>query len=75
MDEMLIERNEVYYTRDTNKPYSGPVFTLYDNGQLQSEGTVKNGIEVGVWKTYYENGQLESEGTWKDGELIDVKTY
>ena len=29
----LIERDGVHYTKDTNKPYSGPVFSLYENGQ------------------------------------------
>jgi len=71
MNEMLVERNDVYYTRDTNQPYSGPVFTLYENGQLEWEGTLKNGIENGPFKTYskYYNGPLSIEGTYKDGEL------
>ena len=32
MDEMLVERDGIFYTRDTNKPYSGPVFSLHKNG-------------------------------------------
>jgi len=75
MDEMLIERNDVYYTKDTNKPYSGPVFTLYENGQLEHELTLRNGKVDGPFKVYDENGQLWNEGTWKDGELIEQKKY
>ena len=78
MNEMLVERNYVYYTRDTNQPYSGPVFKLYENGQFEWEGTLKNGIENGPFKTYhkyYPNG-LSIEGTYKDGELHGpYKTY
>ena len=43
MDEMLIERNGVWYTKYTNQPYSGPVFSLYENGQIEGEVTLKNG--------------------------------
>lgn len=34
----------------------------YPNGQIASEGTLKDGKPDGYWKTYYENGQLKSEG-------------
>ena len=75
MDEMLIERDQVYYTKDTNQPYSGPVFSLHENGQLQAEGTLKDGKEDGPFKSYYENGQLENEGTFKDGEITSFEYY
>ena len=29
----LVERDGVFYTKDTNKPYSGRVFSLYDDGK------------------------------------------
>ena len=38
-EETLNERDGVFYTKDTNKPYSGQVFSLYGNGQKKSEGT------------------------------------
>ena len=47
---------------------------FYDNGVLQSEGEMKNGIPDGYWKNYYTNGVPKSEGnrlnalldsTWK----------
>ena len=69
MDEMLIERDQVYYTKDTNQPYSGPVFSLHENGQLEAEGTLKDGKRNGPNKEYYDNGQLQAEGTLKDGTL------
>ena len=39
----LIERDGVFYTNDTNEPYSGPVFSLYDDGKKKEEGTFKDG--------------------------------
>jgi len=42
-EEILNERDGVYYTKDTNKPYSGPVFTLYEDGKKKQEGTFKDG--------------------------------
>lgn len=37
------------------------VFT-YPNGQVSSEGMLRDGKPDGLWKTYYENGQLKSMG-------------
>ena len=65
----LVERDGVFYTKDTNKPYSGQVFSLYEDGEKKSEGTIKEGKWDGLWTGWYENGQKEREGTYKDGEL------
>ena len=78
-DEMLTERDGVWYTKDTNKPYSGPVFILFKNGQKFSEGTLKYGEPEGKWTMWYENGQKRTERTLKgvddDGEpIVDGKT-
>ena len=63
----LVERDDFYYTKDTNKPYSGQVFSLYDDGKKKEEGTYKNGKPDGLWKEWYENGQKKYEGSFKDG--------
>ena len=39
----------------------------YPNGQIASEGTLRDGKPDGLWKTYYENGQLKSIGKRSDG--------
>ncbi len=36
-EQMLVERDNVYYTKDTNKPYTGDVFSLFDDGKKKSE--------------------------------------
>ena len=74
--ENLNFRNEKYYPINSDKPYSGPTFTLYENGQLQQEVNLKKGKKHGPFKTYYSNGQLESESTYKDGKEDGLwKTY
>lgn len=60
----------------------------YPNGQLSSEGTMKDGQPDGYWKTYYENGNLKSvgnrvdfklDGSWKfyneSGSIVQDITY
>jgi antitoxin component YwqK of YwqJK toxin-antitoxin module len=66
----------------------GPVKIYYPNGQVSSEGFVKDGKPDGYWKTYYVTGILKSEGkrknflldsTWNfynhSGDLIEVINY
>jgi len=38
----------------------------YPNGQISSEGTLRDGKPDGLWKTYYESGQLKSIGKRTD---------
>jgi antitoxin component YwqK of YwqJK toxin-antitoxin module len=38
----------------------------YENGQVSSEGTLRNGKPDGYWKSYYRNGNLRSEGNRKN---------
>ncbi len=33
---------------------------LYKNGNLQSEGILKDGVEDGEWKYYYQDGTLNA---------------
>ena len=72
----LVERDGVFYTKDTNKPYSGDVFSLDKNGEIEEEKTLKNGIVWnGSFTFWYENGQKEWEETYKDGEEDGLSTW
>jgi len=65
----LIERDGVFYTKDTNKPYSGPGIHIYDEWwKTKSEGIFKDGEKDGLWTSWYENGQKDEEVVYKDGE-------
>lgn len=41
----------------------------HPNGNIASEGTMRNGKPDGYWKTYHENGTIKSEGNRIDYEL------
>lgn len=66
----------------------GPLKIYYPNGQVSSEGIIKNGKPDGYWKTYYVTGVIKSEGkrasflldsTWsfynQSGELTELINY
>jgi len=71
----LIERDDRFYTKETNKPYSGPVFSLYDDRKKKEEGSLKDGkmISKTEWE-WYSNGQKKFERTYKDGKLDGLIT-
>ena len=73
--DLLNKKDGVFYTNDTNKPYSGPVFSLYEGGEKKSEGNIKDGKGDGKWTLWYENGQKQSEKTYKDGKEDGLLTY
>ena len=74
-EDSLIDRNGVKYQQDSQKPYSGKVFRLYDTGENKNEGSYKNGKQDGLFTSWYENGQKSAEETYKDGELDGKVTY
>lgn len=50
MKPSLLKKMVFNYTKDTNKPYSGPVFSLYEaGGQKREELTFKNGKRDGLY--------------------------
>jgi len=42
---------------------------FFQNGQVSSEGFIRENKPDGYWKTYYESGQLKSEGNRSNFEL------
>jgi|APSaa5957512535_1039671.scaffolds.fasta_scaffold217563_2 antitoxin component YwqK of YwqJK toxin-antitoxin module len=63
----LIERNGVFYTKDTNKPYSGPVLSIHKNGVNSEQGTLEDGKKHGLWIQNYENGKVYKEENYNYG--------
>ena len=61
------KRDGIFYTKDTNEPFSGTVFSLYENGNKEYEGTSKYGRLEGLYIEWYENGNKRGEWNWKDG--------
>jgi antitoxin component YwqK of YwqJK toxin-antitoxin module len=55
----LVERNDLYYEKFTDIPFTGEV-----TGKEQ--GFIENGKREGAWIRYCENGQLRYEGKYKN---------
>ena len=66
-EKSLIERDGIFYTKDTNIPYSGPVFSLNENDLKKKESYLKDGKMISfIDFEWYENGQKISEGTFNN---------
>lgn len=46
-----------------------PTQYFYENGQVSSEGGLRNGKPDGYWKSYYRDGGLKAEGNRENFEL------
>ena len=65
MDD-LVERNNLYYKKFSNVPFTGEVsFKKY--GEIKN-GEFINGKKHGEWLTYHQNGQLSELINYKDGK-------
>ena len=72
--DLLNKKDGVFYTKDTNEPYSGTVFSLYDDGNKESEWTLKDGRLDGLYTLWYKSGRKWLENTYKDGKLDGLIT-
>ena len=50
-----------------SKPFTGKVESHYQNGQLQSKGSFKEGEKDGVWEIYFEDGKLSKKESYVKG--------
>ena len=73
--ESLIDRDGVKYQQDSQKPYSGKVFRLYESGEKEFEGSYKDGKEDGLWTEWDENGKKAGEIQYKDGKEVSRKEF
>ena len=66
-ESALLQRNGIKYLPNSEDPYSGQVFSLYENGQKEMEGTYKDVMKDRLWTEWWDNGQKKEEGTYKNG--------
>ena len=64
-----LERDGLYYAKNTNTPLTAKVETYYDKGQLEIEYTVIEGKQEGLYRAWHENGQLQIEVNFVGGNL------
>ncbi len=58
----------VWETPDSTNRMNGYVRNYYDNGVLQNEGQMKDGLPTGLWKYYDPFGKLNLMGTFEQGK-------
>ena len=59
----LVERNGLFYEKDTVVPYTGKVTG-------EEHGSLKKGLREGEWVTYNENGQIGLKLTYENGKKV-----
>ncbi|MDA9206735.1 hypothetical protein N9O41_00210 [Crocinitomicaceae bacterium] len=70
VDETNIDFNhlpEVIIEIENNEPFTGVVFALYNNGNIQYEWSYVAGIPNGFWKYYFYTGKVQYEFTYIKG--------
>lgn len=72
---LLIAGIQVLSAQETAEVKNGKTVFYFSNGNVSSEGTMRDGKPDGYWKTYYENGVLKSEGNRKNFELDSIWTF
>lgn len=72
----------IWQVDDSLGRMNGYVKNFYDNGVIQSEGQMKDGLPVGIWKIYDPYGKLNQygqyvlgkrDGRWLSGDLSKTK--
>lgn len=63
----LQNRQGTYYAVNSQKPYSGKFVNYYQNGQIEQEGSLKNGLLDRNYTSYYPNGQMRVQSSYKIG--------
>jgi len=69
----LVERKDIHYQINSDKPFTGSVFSYHDNGQVKTSGTYKKGLKEGLFEEFYDNGQLLSSVNYFMGEKEGVE--
>ncbi len=67
--------NGVYISKDTNQPYDGPVFSIYETGEIKNDGFFKDGRPDGITRSWYKNKKIKSELRFKNGKNDGLQTF
>ena len=69
--EFELRGEDILYLKGSDSPYTGKYFTLYENGQKESAGNIKEGKEDGLEIGWREDGTEEYRMTYKSGKRVD----
>ncbi|MDA0763429.1 MAG: hypothetical protein O3A39_03235 [Proteobacteria bacterium] len=65
MDD-LIKRDDLYYKKFSDVPYTGKIEGLWSYTNSEVQGSFKDGKKAGTWLYYWKKGQLKSKGNFKN---------
>ena len=71
----VVKRDDTYYRKFSNAPFSGRVESYYTNGQLKIIGEFSDGKKVGKWVEYYISGIKKNEGQFTNGKKDGTWVY
>jgi antitoxin component YwqK of YwqJK toxin-antitoxin module len=71
----IIVKNELFYERGEDKPYTGIIIQKYDNSQIKSRTNIVNGIKDGKQTYYHRDGKLDYEYFYGYGILVKEIKY
>ena len=63
----LLDYGGIKFMPNSDKPFNGKVFELYDNGAKHWEKRYIRGIAAGYYRSWYQNGQVEFKGRLENG--------
>ena len=64
----IVKRDDTFYRKFSNIPFSGHIESYHPNGQLKIVGDLLDGKKVGNWIEYYLSGIKKSEGQFNNGK-------
>ena len=64
----IVERDDTYYKKFSNIPFTGHIESYHPNGQLKILGELSNGKKINKWVEYYISGVKKSEGYYDKGK-------
>ena len=69
-EKSLVERNGVIYPLNSDKPFSGKFFSVYENRQKKKKGSFKEGVLNGNYTEWFSNGQKKLFIKYKDTKIL-----
>ena len=60
----LVLKNDRYYKKKSEQPFTGIAITKFDNGVMSSSTELKNGVPNGKWFAYGYKSEIVQEGKY-----------
>ena len=64
-----------FYKKNSNTPYTGFAERYHENGKIQSNRRIIEGLTDGKFHSWWKNGKLSYSGIWVKGQEIERTIY